>query len=291
MDAVRAIAISALATAVVAVLLHTWQSGPAAPSEAVPPPAARAILPGPSTRPALPVAGVRDPARFGRWLEEESSLRGTELDGAWDVDVQGRFTPTIALRRRFDQLLTLVGEATAEEIGGFIAREVRDWGGPAAEAQVMDAWRRYLALQRHSFRQPVRLGDRETLLAALAERQQVRRQILGDALSRAFFAQDEAALQAMLQGQGDGAAADDATLIDRRQLDEAALHRLQQEDAAWADWQRRLDAARLELQALRAAPQWSDAQRQEAIERLLSERFTPREAVRVRALLQLPPVL
>ena len=60
---------------------------------------------------------AREPIRFERWMGAHSSLRGADLDGAWDVDAQGRLRPTIALRRRFDQLLGLLGEATLEQIG------------------------------------------------------------------------------------------------------------------------------------------------------------------------------
>ena len=96
--------------------------------------------------PAAEQPGLRDPAAFGRWLEEHSSLRGVELDGSWDVDGQGRLRPTLALRRRFDQLLTLAGEARVEEIGAYIEHEVRDLVGAPGAAAVLDAWQRYLAL-------------------------------------------------------------------------------------------------------------------------------------------------
>lgn len=233
-------------------------------------------------------ATPHDPSGFARWLDEQSSLRGTALDGSWDVDGQGRFRPTLALRRRFDQLLTLAGEARIEEITAFIEHDVRELAGAYAAAAVLDAWQRYLALQGYAWRNGVRLGDRESLAAALAERQQVRRRILGVALAQAFFAEDEAQLQAMLQGRE---ATPDVltTRIDRRQLGPEALARLQAEEAAWSLWQRRFEAVRREIESLQAAPELSPPQRAQAVERLLAQRFDPQEAVRVRALLHLPP--
>jgi len=229
---------------------------------------------------------LRGPEAFGQWIEAESSLRGTELDGSWDVDTRGEFKPTLALRRRFDHLLTLIGEARVEELTAFIGHEVQAWGGPAARTQVLQAWERYLALQRHPFRMPVQLNDRNALLAALGERQQVRRQLLGPVLAEAFFAAEEAELQALLQ-HGVRSEAQAASPIDPARLDAQARQRLQQEEAAWADWERRLAQARQDVQALQAEHQLSDPQRQAAIDQLLAQRFAPGEAVRVRALLQL----
>jgi lipase chaperone LimK len=272
------------------VLAWGWR-GAIAPASAVAEPG----LPMPAAgRPAMrqPVPSAEptpvDPARFGRWLDERSSLRGTELDGSWDVDGQGRFLPTLALRRRFDQLLTLVGETPVERITAFVEHDVRELAGGYAAGAVLDAWQRYLELQRHAWRTQARPGDRQALAAALAERQQVRLRILGPELAQAFFADDAAQLQALMRGEP-VAPEGPTTQIDTARLDALALARLQAEDAAWAAWQRRLEAARREVQALQAAPELSALQRTQAIERLLAQRFDAQEALRVRALLHLPP--
>lgn len=181
------------------------------------------------------------------------------------------------------------GETRLEEITAFIEHDVRELVGAYPAAAVLDAWQRYLELQRYPYRSSVQLGDRASLAAALAERQQVRRRILGAELAQAFFADDEAQLQAlMLPSQ---ATQPDAhtTRIDRSRLDPQALSRLQAEEAAWADWQRRLAAARHEVEALQAAAELSTLQRTQAIDRLIAQRFDAQEAVRVRALLHLPP--
>lgn len=238
---------------------------------------------------AAPPTEAADPQRFERWLNERSSLRGTDLDGSWDIDGQGRLVPTIGLRRRFDQLLTLSGETPLGEITAFIERDVRELVGAAGAAAVLDAWDRYLELQRYPWRTPVKLGDNASLAASLAERQQVRRRILGVEIAHAFYAEDDVRLQALLASPEAPPPAVQTTRIDRSQLGPAALARLRAEEAAWADWQQRLEAARREVASLQAAPELSPLQRDQAIARLIAQRFDVQEAVRVRALLHLSP--
>lgn len=265
---------------------------PVAPAVALPaaprmvPMDAPAALLAPATLAARPL--LRSPERFARWLADDSSLRGVALDGAWDVDASGHLRPTVALRRRFDQLLTLAGEAKVDEIGAYIEHEVSSAHGAAAAREVSDAWQRYLALQRHVFTTRPDPKDRSTLQAALAERQLVRSSVLGPALAAAFFADEEARLQAQLLGDTSAEAGAQSIHVDRASLDPAALARVQQADAEWADWQRRLDAARQELARLQAAPELSDPQRRDAIDRLIAGRFRGTEAIRARALMGLP---
>jgi lipase chaperone LimK len=270
----------ALGMAVVA-LAGTWllwpvANVPSAPSAVAEPQPAPLRTAAPAEALDHPLA----PARFERWMGAHSSLRGADLDGAWDVDAQGRLQPTIALRRRFDQLLSLSGEATLEQIGAFIEHDVRELAGADAAQRVLDVWQRYLALQRHAFQSPVSLQDRSTWGPAFAERQQVRRQVLGPELAQVFYADEERQFAALLQGAPAPAA---TTAVDRSQLGPEALARLQREDAAWADWERRLGAARAEMAA---ASKLSEPQRREAVARLLA-RFDAGEAVRVKALLHL----
>jgi len=253
---------------------------------AAPTPAARAGAPL-SADPQLPKP--REPAAFERWMAQQSSLRGVVLDGAWDVAADGRLHPTLALRRRFDQLLSLLGEASLEEITGYIAYDVAALAGPVAAQRVLEVWQRYLRLQRHPFQAQPDMRDRHSWMPALAERQQVRRQILGDEIAAAFFAEEEAQLQALLQGTPPAASPMPTTRIDRASLSPQALARVKEEDAAWADWQRRLADARREWAALQTDAGLSAAQRIEAIERYLGPRFSGSERLRVRAQVKLPP--
>lgn len=251
--------------------------------------AAAVSLPGrPTAAPTLAPAGPHDPAAFERWMSEQSSLRGVVLDGAWDIDADGRLQATVALRRRFDQLLTLVGEASVEEISAYIEHDVREMAGANAVPPVMALWRRYLELQHHAFATNADMRDRATWAAALAERQQVRRRLLGDAVAAAFFADDEAQLQAALATSPPPAGVAYSP-IDRTTLSPQAAERLRQEEVAWADWELRMAEAQREYTALQARTELSAPQRAEAMERLIVKRFDSSEAVRVRALLRLPP--
>jgi lipase chaperone LimK len=267
---------------------------PVAASHDAPIPKALLAAPPDLLAPAAPSerANLRTPAQFAQWLHSASSLRGTQLDGAWDVDNQGTLHPTIALRRRFDQLLTLAGEAKVDEITAFIEHEVTGQHGAAAARAVLDAWQRYVALQRHVFSDRIDPADRGSMQRAFAERQRVRRDILGFDLANAFFGDEEARAEAQLTAPpGSPPATDVRTAqIDRSALDPAALARLQQADAAWADWQRRLADAKQRIAALQSAPELSDLQKREAVDRLIAQQFDTHEAVRVRALLHLPPV-
>src|SRR5206468_3049432 len=89
---------------------------------------------------------------------------------------------------------------TLEQIGAFIEQDVRELAGADAAQGVIDVWQRYLALQRHHFQSPVSLQDRSTWAPAFAERQQLRRQILGLELAQAFYADEERQFAALLQG-------------------------------------------------------------------------------------------
>lgn len=278
-----------------------------------------------ATRGATRPEAGRDLATLQRWLADDSSLRGAELDGDWGLDAQGRVEPRRALRRRFDQLLTLQGEASLDELnrlvrGGVHAAALKQ-GLNAATAQqrtdeVMAVWQRYLALQGQTWQHTVRPNDPSTWAIALAERQQARRAHLGPAWAAAFYAEEEAALTVALReaelaaatapgqrgaGAGAGAGSAGATanaprgtarglpaaddLIDRSQLDPAARARLDAELAAQRDWQRRLDAARAEQRRLAADAQLSDALRRAALAQWITSHFDAGEQRRVRALL------
>jgi lipase chaperone LimK len=240
----------------------------------------------PALSPAPAASAARDPAAFGRWIEQHSSLRDVVLDGAWEVDTDGRLNATVALRRRFDQLLSLVGETSLDEITAYIAHDVEALAGPLAARRVIEVWHAYLTLQRHPWRSEVDMQQRGTWATALAERQRVRQQLLGTQVASAFFADDEAQLQALLvQGGPMPAGPEFTTAIDRSRLSPQAAARLQQEEAAWADWERRLADARREHAALGARAELSAPQRDEAMQRYIAQRFDAGETSRVKALL------
>ena len=70
-----------------------------------------------------------------------------------------------------------------------------------------------------------------------------------------------------------------------QQFGAEAAERLRAEDAQWADWERRLQTARMRLQAIAAAPELSALQRSQAQAAYLGENFSGSELVRAQALL------
>ncbi|HEY1393674.1 MAG TPA: lipase chaperone [Methylibium sp.] len=272
------------AAAALAVLLWGLSCG-SEPAQAVAhdaAPAVRAALP--AAQAAL-AADRHDPVVFERWLQQKSSLRGTELDGAWgELDVHGRLKPALALRRRFDQLLTLQGEAGLDEIAGYIAHEAGDLLGADGGQQVVAVWQHYLQVKQYRYSTRVDLQDRSSWATALAERQSVRASLLGADWAQAFYAEEDALMQAALQAD----AQQQQPLIDRSRLDPVALQRLREADQAWSRWQARLAEARQHWAELQADAGTSPPQRQAAMEQWMQPRFDAGEQRRLRALLQLP---
>lgn len=257
---------------------------------------------------ALPLAAAAPvaPAAWAVWRREQSSLHGTELDGGWALDAQGRLQPSLALRRRFDHLLLLRdGEASTATLARVIQEDVQAAAGPAAAAQVLDLWQRYLGLLDTHFATRVDLARPETWGPALAERQRARRDQLGLAWAQAFYAEEEAELLALInqqagtQARGDtllaaAAPAPGVTVLGPQGLSRATLtaeqrERLEAVDAEQARWAERLAQARREIDALRNAAHLSAPQRREAVEAWLAQHFDAREQLRIRGLLELPP--
>jgi lipase chaperone LimK len=271
-------------------------------------PAAQAV-PAPAARPAAAEPAPAE-AQAGTdlvaWRRDRSSLRGTELDGSWALDAQGRLQPSLALRRRFDHLLLLRdGEASAATLTRYIAQEVEAAAGAAAAQQVLDIWQRYLGLLQMSFATRVDLTRADTWGPALAERQRARRDRLGLAWAQAFYAGEEAELQALINAQagtgGSGAAllaaaapASGVVVLGplgpaRTALSDAQRERLAAVDAEQARWNERLAQARRDVDALRTAPHLSEPQRRQAIKDWLARDFDAPEQLRIRGLLDLPP--
>lgn len=228
---------------------------------------------------------------FDRWVAEHSALRGSALDGGWGLDVQGRLQPSLALRRRFDHLLQLTGQAPMDRITDLVARQARAELHADDVAGVLNVWHAYLGLLADPGRSAPRAGEAPVLpgstgwAAAVAERHQLRRQWLGAAWAAAFYAEEEAALAVDL---ANGSPAPE--LIDRTALPPDALQRLADEQARQARWQQSLTEAREEVRRLRASPELSAPLRDASLERLVEERFAPgSDRVRARALLGLPP--
>jgi lipase chaperone LimK len=238
-------------------------------------------------RKALAPAGVPAGQEFSGWLAQSSSLRGATLDGSWgDLDSNGRLKPERAIRRRFDQLLTLVGEKPLPEISAWVQAQSAAALGPQGGAELVRLWKNYLALQQEPLRSAVDLGDRKTWAAAQAERQGQRVRHLGFEWARAFFAEEEAALAALMQSPP---AAGAQALIDPATLTPSQREAWLQAQADTADWERRMAQARQNWASLQQQPQWSETQRQAQLQAHLESHFNADERRRVRALLGLNP--
>ena len=229
-----------------------------------------------------PSADEEGPA-MATWLAQESPLRGSSMDGSWSVNAQGQLVPHIALRRRFDYFLQLLGQQPIERISALVQTQAKQALSPAAAHEVMQLWQRYLELQQLKLTTQVNPHDPQSISAALAERQIARRSALGRVWADAFYAREEGQILQMTQASGPRS----DTLIDRSTLDPAALARLAQEEAEQARWHTRLSDARAELQRINGAPELSDVQRQLAQQALL-QRFNAQERTRAAALLSLP---
>jgi lipase chaperone LimK len=260
--------------------------GPGEVTTASPPPAER----------ARDAGTVRDPASLQAWLETHSSLQGATLDGDWGLDAQGALRPGLGVRRRFDQLLTLQGEASLAELRALVGEGVRaaaraaglsDDAAQGRAGEVQALWDRYVALLAHPWQRHPRVDDAASLAAALAERQPVRRAQLGAAWADAFYGEEEAALLTLLRAMETGTAATSASppLIDRAQLGADAQARLDAELQAQADWNRRLALARAERARLGSQAGLSAPQRAEAWRTWRDAHFEAAERARVDALL------
>jgi lipase chaperone LimK len=217
-----------------------------------------------------------------------SSLAGTQPDGDWDVNAQGQFKASRALRQRFDYYLSLIGEMPLASIeAAFRAAAAKDLKEPAL-GQVLGLWSAYVRLQQHDWKHAVNPQKPESSSAALTERQIVRRQTLGADVAYAFYAEEEAQLQQMLTqiNSGQKGQGSHAESIPTAASHPQAAEREAAVQAQWQQWEQRLIVARSQIQAYKQAPELSAPQHQQAIERYLTTQFQGTELIRARALLE-----
>ena len=236
-------------------------------------------------------------------LFRDGSLAGTEAAGDWCVN-DGKLKPCLGLRQRFEYYILGVGEVSVQDLRTLVADEARQAVGPELAAAILDLWDKYWQLRNHTFRNQFVQNDRSTWMPMFEEQRAVRRQILGIEWAEAFFAEDEKhfrAYHAQLEsgqppppdpgeavpqmGPGKDPAAVRAERVAR--YGEAAAARLDKADEEWADWQRRLAAARVEWDRLRASPNLSDVQRRQEMDAYIKQHFKSDETLRVEALLHL----
>lgn len=216
-----------------------------------------------------------------------TSLDGTQADGDWGVGVDGQLRASRALRQKFDYYLSLVGEKTLPDIEALLLNEARAHLKEPALSGVKSVWHRYVQLQQHTWRFQVDPRHPTQWSAAHAERQTVRRQILGAEWAHAFYAEEESQLLEMLSQVNSGMKVKPKFSDEENMgpLHPQAAEREAALQAEWKQWDERLAQAREQVRALQAAPELSALQREQAIERYITQHFDSAELLRARSLL------
>lgn len=178
-----------------------------------------------------------------------SSLRGTEVDGGVSFDANGNVLLDLGLRRLFDYHLSLIGERDLPQIRQLLADYLLGRFDPRKTATVMGCFDRYAGyLQRlaeSKIGESIDPQQRLTKVAAL------RRQMLGDEMASAFFAEEEALAALTLKRMA--IAADNALSAEQKAQRLAALDRSEGDTAradadiatVVADQDRRFDHAKV----------------------------------------------
>ena len=236
-------------------------------------------------------------------LFKEGSFQGTEPSGDWCV-AAAKLSPCADLRKRFEYYILGLGEVTIEDIRALVADEARRAHGDELATAIMSMWDRYWQLRSHTWRNAFVQSDRNTWMPAFEEQRMVRRQILGEDWARAFFADDEAKFQQYVAQMDSGqppppdpgepvpqmAPGKDPTAVHAERVaryGQDAANRLAKADEEWADWERRLAAARTEWDRLKSAGQLSDVQRRQDMQAYIASHFQADEHLRVKALLNI----
>jgi lipase chaperone LimK len=243
------------------------------------------------------------PEQVRNRLFKEGSFAGTEPAGDWCVQA-GQLKACPELRKRFEYYILGLGEVTIDDIKALVADEARRANGEPTANAIMALWDKYWQLRTYTWRNKFDQSDRSSWMPVFEEQKLVRRQILGADWAKAFFDEDEqnfkqyyAQLESGLPPPPDpgepvpqmAPGKDPAAVTAERvaRYGQAAADRLAKVDEEWADWERRLGAARVEWDRMKADPSLSDAQRKEGMQAYVVANFKKDEYLRVQALLHL----
>ena len=219
---------------------------------------------------------------------QTSSLADTQADGAWSIGANGQAQPNMALRRRFDYFLLLQGERSLAALTAEIQRQVLAAHGAIAAQQVLALWRSYLQLQQKQWATQVDMRQPSSFASALAERSQVRRELLGIAWADAFYRDEEDALRQQIARFNTPEMTVQATPESNQPVAlPDATARQAAVDAEWQQWRQRLETARTQVARLQQAPELSAIQRTEAVAVYINSQFSGTELLRAKALLKL----
>lgn len=264
------------------------------------------VMGGSGDRGDTPATGVAQltPDQVRQRLLVRGSLQGTEPSGDWCVRDGKNLAPCKGLRDRFEYYILGIGEVSIADIRGLIEDEARREVGERITVSIMDIFDKYWRIRTYDWKNNFIQSDRSTWMPVFEEQRSVRRQILGQPWADAFFQDDEKHFQdyyAQLEsGQpppphpgepvpqmdpGKDPAAVRAERVAR--YGEDAAKRLDEVDAKWADWDRRLVAARGEWERIQGQANLSETQKQDEMQRYVEANFQDKDRLRVRALLKL----
>lgn len=248
-------------------------------------------------------APVRSLSSIRAAVMGDALLSQTQVAGDWAVDANGVLRPDLALRKRFEHYMLALGPVTPAEIRLLIEDEARKAHGEMTAAEIMDVYDKYMAVRSQQPRHRLVLNERDTWEPAFQEQKAIRRQLMGVPWAEAFFKAEEDEF-VRFSAQADGKSGPDkadlnmpvpqmgpgkdaqAVHAERTALyGEAAAQRLAQADAEWADWERRLAAAKAQWQHLQSSAELSDVQRQQGLDQYIDSHFPPDERMRVRGLI------
>lgn len=204
---------------------------------------------GPKATGALAGSQAADAASPAGFTIDRSSVRGTEVDGGASFDANGDVVLDLALRRLFDYHLSLIGERDLPQIRQLLADYLLGRFDPRKTATVMGCFDRYAGyLQRLG---ESKIGESNDPRERLANAMALRRQMLGDEMASAFFAEEEALAALTLKRMA--IAADNALTAEQKAQRLAALDRSEGDTAradadiatVVADQDRRFDHAKV----------------------------------------------
>lgn len=164
-----------------------WALGARAPGAA---PNASSSLAAHASDASVSSPGAQDGAPAAGDPLAATSLRGSAADGEVRFAPDGALVLDLALRRYFDYHLSLIGERDPAQIRALLRASLSARFAPAQVERVLAHFDRYVAyLQAVS---QAGIAARQDPAERLAAAQRLRREMLGDAMAAAFFAEEDA---------------------------------------------------------------------------------------------------
>lgn len=191
----RLAALALVLALLLGLVLSLWPQQSGTPASAMPAAAAlseeRIAGPLTTTEPAPPAAQFATNPPSPELPALPRSLQGTEIDGAVELDAQGQLRLTLDLRRLYDQVLSTAGELDLNGIRALLSSRLDQLTTPAGKQQALATFERYLRYLQTVDANADRLSalDLKARLQALVD---LRRQLLGEEMATAFFADEEA---------------------------------------------------------------------------------------------------